>query len=81
MKIPVKISLLFLIASLIASGCVNPLRTKSQCEKLCEQMHSECNVSCPTEQFDPVCHNRCDRFNDCRATCDKPLFKEGNEEE
>lgn len=81
MKLFKKISLLFITAVLIAAGCANPLRTKSQCEILCEQMHSECNMSCPSDHFDPACHERCDSFRDCRETCDKPLFKEGSDEE
>ncbi|HOP28144.1 MAG TPA: hypothetical protein P5120_12585 [Spirochaetota bacterium] len=81
MKALKKISLLFITAVLITAGCANPFRTKSRCEILCEQMHSECNMSCPTDHFDSSCHERCDSFRDCKATCDKPLFKEGSEEE
>ena len=76
-----KISLLFMTAMLITAGCSSTFRGKSQCEILCEQMHSECNVSCPADQFDPACHERCDRFRNCRDTCDKPLFKDSTKEE
>lgn len=76
-----RISLLFMTAVLIATGCSNPLREKNRCEILCEQMHSECNVNCSTDSFDPACHERCDTFRSCRDTCDKPLFNEGGEEE
>lgn len=71
---------LILAAAVISTGCSNPFRKKSQCESLCEQMHGECNVSCPADTFDPVCHERCDKYRDCRDTCDKPLFRGGAEE-
>lgn len=76
-----KISLLFFTAVFITAGCAGLLREKSQCEKVCEQMHSECNLSCPADIFDPTCHERCDSYRDCRETCDKPLFREGESAE
>lgn len=72
-------SLLFITAFTALSGCSNPLREKSQCEKLCEQMHSECTVGCPADYYDPTCHSRCDTSRDCRETCDKPLYREGDD--
>ena len=77
----IKMSLLFVTAVLVSAGCAGLLREKSQCERVCEQMHSECSLSCPTDTFDPACHERCDSYRDCRETCDKPLFKEGNDNE
>ena len=81
MKRHIKTASLFLItAAIITAGCANPFRTKSRCEILCEQMHSECNVNCPRENYDPACYERCDNLSNCRDRCDKPIFKEGDEE-
>jgi len=77
-----KILMILLISAVMLYGCSNPFRKKNQCEILCEQMHSECNMSCPSaENFDPACHERCDSFRNCKDSCDKPLFKEGSDED
>ena len=77
----IKTGLLLMTALLIITGCANPLRQKSQCEILCEQMHGECTAGCPADYYDPTCYPKCDTYRDCKETCDKPLYREGDETE
>ncbi|HOP64639.1 MAG TPA: hypothetical protein PK358_13810 [Spirochaetota bacterium] len=75
------ISLLLFTVILFINSCSNPFRTKSQCEILCEQMHGECNQSCPHDRYDPACHEKCDNYRNCAETCNKPLFSVEEDEE